>query len=112
MFVFLTIIQDILPEASERNVSYLTHKLLVDMLLVCAIVVAVVLAIKIYDQTDNQQISGKYRAFTRRMNICCKRKQSAMYIEEKEKSPVKSPVKSAEKSPVECVNDECDSNVT
>lgn len=106
--VFLTMIQDKLPEASEPNVSYLTYKLLVDMLLGCAMVVAVVVAIKMYHKTDNHQISDKLRAFTRRMNICCKRKQSAVYIEEKEKSPVKSP----EKSPVECVNDEGDSNVT
>lgn len=108
MAVFLTMIQDKLPEASEPNVSYLTYKLLVDMLLGCAMVVAVVVAIKMYHKTDNHQISGKLRAFTRRMNICCKRKQSAVYIEEKEKSPVKSP----EKSPVECVNDEGDINVT
>lgn len=98
--VFLTMIQDKLPEASEPNVSYLTYKLLVDMLLGCAMVAAVVVAIKMYHKTDSQHMSGKLRAFARRMNSCCKRKQTAVYVEE------------TEKSPVECVNDDEDCNVT
>jgi hypothetical protein len=94
--VFLTIIQDKLPEASEPNVSYLTYKLLIDMVLGCAMVMAVVFGMKFYHRSDDKEIPFRLKSFTRGMIMCCKRKTSTISIERYDDK---------EKTPIECVND-------
>ncbi|XP_056011255.1 acetylcholine receptor subunit alpha-like [Ostrea edulis] len=101
--VFLTIIQDKLPEASEPNVSYLTYKLLVDMLLGCAMVIAVVFGMNFYHKADDKAIPTRLKSFTRRVMMCCKRKISTVSIEK---------YGDTEKTPVECVNDDAGSDIT
>jgi hypothetical protein len=101
--VFLTIIQDKLPEASEPNVSYLTYKLLIDMLLGCAMVIAVVFGMRFYHSSDDKEIPTIWKSFTRVMMMCCKCKTSTVSIERSDDT---------EKTPAECVNDVADSDVT
>ncbi|XP_048777884.2 acetylcholine receptor subunit alpha-like [Ostrea edulis] len=101
--VFLTIIQDKLPEASEPNVSCLTYKLLVDMLLGCAMVIAVVLGMNFYHKADDKEIPARLKSFTRSVMMCRKRKISTASIQK---------YGDTEKSAVECVNDDADSDVT
>ncbi|XP_048777885.2 acetylcholine receptor subunit alpha-like [Ostrea edulis] len=101
--VFLTIIQDKLPEASEPNVSYLTYKLLVDMLLGCAMMIAVVFGMNFYHKTDDKEIPARLKSFTRGVMMCRKRKISTVSIEK---------YGDTGKSAVECVNDDAGSDVT
>lgn len=57
--VFLTIVQDKLPETSEPGVSILTYKLLVDLLCSYSMMVAVVMTSKMYHKTDYREKPGK-----------------------------------------------------
>lgn len=98
--VFLTIIQEKLPEASEPSVSYLTYKLLVDMLIGCAMVIAVILGINVYHKTDRQEVPSKLKSLSRCLISCCKRKKSTVSVQKEEKTPV------------ECINDESDCDIT
>ncbi|XP_048772571.2 acetylcholine receptor subunit alpha-like [Ostrea edulis] len=100
--VFLTIIQDKLPEASEPNVSYLTYKLLVDMLLGCAMMIAVVFGMNFYHKADDKEISARLKSFTRGVIMCRERKISTASIQK---------YGDTEKSAVECVNDDAGSDV-
>ncbi|XP_062580288.1 acetylcholine receptor subunit beta-like [Saccostrea cucullata] len=99
--VFLTIIQDKLPEASEPSVANLTYKLLVDMLLGCSMVIAVVIGLHFYHKTEDMEISTRLKNFARSMNFCCKRRKTKVMV-----------CDDTEKPPVECVNDTCDIDVT
>lgn len=63
--VFLTIIQDKLPESSEPNVSLLTYKLLVDMVIGCGMIFAVVIGLRFYFRTEETPISGCAQGFAR-----------------------------------------------
>jgi hypothetical protein len=101
--VFLTIIQGKLPEASEPNVSYLTYKLLIDMLLGCAMVIAVVIGMKFYHKPDDKEIPASLKHFTRGMTSCCTRKTSTVSIDKSGDTS---------KVPVECVNDAAVNDVT
>jgi hypothetical protein len=100
--VYLTIIQGKLPEASEPNVSYLTYKLLIDMLLGCAMVIAVVVGMNFYHNADDKKIPNKLKSFTSGWKKCCRRKTSPVSKDKSDES---------EKTPVECVNDVTDSDV-
>ncbi|XP_062600744.1 acetylcholine receptor subunit beta-like, partial [Saccostrea cucullata] len=73
--VFLTIIQDKLPEASEPNVSLLTYKLLVDMIIGCGMILAVVIGMRFYHRSDDTRIPWILRGLTR-CYFCCKPKSS------------------------------------
>lgn len=68
--VFLTIVQDKLPEASEPGVSILTYKLLVDLLCSYSMMVAVVMTSKMYHKTDYREKPGKL------ISLFCSLKQS------------------------------------
>ncbi|XP_061193444.1 acetylcholine receptor subunit beta-like [Saccostrea echinata] len=69
--VFLTIIQDKLPEASEPNVSLLTYKLLVDMIIGCGMILAVVIGMRFYHRSDDIRVPWILRGFTRCFYLCC-----------------------------------------
>jgi hypothetical protein len=101
--VFLTIIQDKLPEASEPNVSALTYKLLVDMMLGCAIVIAVVFGMTFYHKSEHKEIPAKLKSFTRNMTMCLRRKTPTVSTEK---------CGDTEQSPVECNRDRQVSDVT
>jgi hypothetical protein len=98
--VFLTIIQDKLPEASDPNVSYLTYKLLVDMLLGCAMVFAVVVGMNFYHKLDDTEIPARLQGFARGMTRC-KRKTATVYVGETENIPAKN-VNDTEDTDVTC----------
>ncbi|XP_062600741.1 acetylcholine receptor subunit beta-like [Saccostrea cucullata] len=68
--VFLTIIQDKLPEASEPNVSLLTYKLLVDMIIGSGMILAVVIGMRFYHRSDEIRIPQILRGLTR-CYLCC-----------------------------------------
>jgi hypothetical protein len=93
--VFLTIIQDKLPEASEPNVSLLTYKLLADMVIGCGMILAVVIGMRFYHKTDDKQIPGCLKGFARCFYLCCnKPKNSNEVIELDPKKEVIEPVTS------------------
>ncbi|XP_062600745.1 acetylcholine receptor subunit beta-like [Saccostrea cucullata] len=69
--VFLTIIQEKLPEASEPNVSVLTYKLLVDMIIGCGMILAVVIGMRFYHRSDDIRVPWILRGFTRCFYGCC-----------------------------------------
>ncbi|XP_061193445.1 acetylcholine receptor subunit beta-like [Saccostrea echinata] len=73
--VFLTIIQDKLPEASEPNISLLTYKLFVDMIIGCGMILAVVIGMRFYHRSDDIQVPWILRGLTR-CYLCCTPKQS------------------------------------
>ncbi|XP_061164337.1 acetylcholine receptor subunit beta-like [Saccostrea echinata] len=101
--VFLTIIQDKLPEASEPSVANLTYKLLVDMLLGCSMVIAVVIGLKFYHETEDREIPARLKNFTRSMKFCCKRRKAKVTVKKYDGS---------EKPPIECVDDTADIDIT
>ncbi|XP_048770182.2 acetylcholine receptor subunit alpha-type acr-16-like, partial [Ostrea edulis] len=74
--VFLTIIQDKLPEASEPNVSLLTYKLLADMVIGCGMILAVVIGMRFYHKTDDKEIPGCLQGFANCFYLCCTQKNS------------------------------------
>jgi hypothetical protein len=100
--VFLTIIQDKLPEASEPNVSYLTYKLLVDMLFGCAMVIAVVIGMNFYHKSEENEISTELKSFTHVMMMCCKCKTSSSSTEK---------YSDCKKAPAECDHDFVNSDI-
>ncbi|XP_061193443.1 acetylcholine receptor subunit beta-like [Saccostrea echinata] len=69
--VFLTIIQEKLPEASEPNVSLLTYKLLVDMIIGCGMIFAVIIGMRFYHRSDDIRVPWILRGFTRCFYLCC-----------------------------------------
>lgn len=74
--VFLTIIQDSLPEASEPSVSLLAYKLLVDVLLGALITSSAIFGSAIYHTNENDQISASILCFVRFFKCkktCCRK---------------------------------------
>ena len=78
--VFLTMIQDKLPESSEPNVSLLTYKLLVDMFIGCGMILAVVIGLTFYFKAEDKQIPGCLRGFTRCCYVGCSKKHPKQTI--------------------------------
>lgn len=85
--VFLTIIQDKLPESSEPNVSLLTYKLLVDMIIGCGMIFAVVIGLRFYFQTEDTPVPGFLRGFVRYFYLSCSRKCQKQTIVPVEEDP-------------------------
>lgn len=88
--VFLTIIQDKLPESSEPNVSLLTYKLLVDMIIGCGMIFAVVIGLRFYFRTEVSPVPGCLRGFARCFYLSCSRKHQKQTIVPAKKDPVTS----------------------
>nr|XP_011430969.3 acetylcholine receptor subunit alpha [Crassostrea gigas] len=85
--VFLTIIQDKLPESSEPNVSLLTYKLLVDMVIGCGMIFAVVIGLRFYFRTENLPVPGCLRGFARCFYLSCKRKRPTQTVVPEKEDP-------------------------
>ncbi|XP_061177775.1 neuronal acetylcholine receptor subunit beta-3-like [Saccostrea echinata] len=70
--VYLTLIQDKLPEASEPSVAYLSYKLLVDFIIGIFIVVGVIMGLRFYHREEEKPISKFFQMFHRIMlsNAC------------------------------------------
>lgn len=85
--VFLTIIQDKLPESSEPNVSLLTYKLLVDMIIGCGMIFAVVIGLRFYFQTEDTPVPGFLGGFVRYFYLSCSRKCQKQTIVPVEEDP-------------------------
>jgi hypothetical protein len=61
--VYLTLIQDKLPEGSEPSVSYLSYKLLGDFMIAVFMVVGVILGLRFYTREDDILIPGYLERF-------------------------------------------------
>lgn len=85
--VFLTIIQDKLPESSEPNVSLLTYKLLVEMIIGCGMIFAVVIGFRFYYQTEDTPVPECLRGFARYFYLSCSRKRQKQTIVPEEEDP-------------------------
>ncbi|XP_061164457.1 acetylcholine receptor subunit beta-like [Saccostrea echinata] len=74
--VFLTIIQDSLPEASEPSVSLLAYKLLADVLLGAVITTSAIFGSAIYHKNETSPIPAAVKQLILRCNTrktCCKK---------------------------------------
>ena len=89
--VFLTIIQDSLPEASEPSVSLLAYKLLVDVLLGALITSSAIFGSAIYHRNENDQISASILCFVRFFKCkktCCRKSPKVIDVQRvAEKTP-------------------------
>lgn len=73
--VFLTMIQEKLPEASEPGISYLIYKLLVDLLLSYSIMVVVVVSSNRYQREDAEEQEELIKTESKFIKLLCMRKQ-------------------------------------
>jgi hypothetical protein len=84
--VFLTIIQENLPEASEPSVSLLAYKLLGDVLIGALITTSAIFGSAIYHK-DGPVPTIVKRLFCTRQKSCCKKSQKVTTINVTEKPP-------------------------
>lgn len=73
--LFLTMIQEKLPEASEPGISYLIYKLLVDLLLSYSIMVVVVVSSNFYQREDAEEQEECTKTESGFAKLLCTRKQ-------------------------------------
>lgn len=73
--LFLTMIQEKLPEASEPGLSYLIYKLLVDLLLSYLIMLVVVVSSILYNKADAEEPEECMKTESKFIKLLCKRKQ-------------------------------------
>ncbi|XP_056011258.1 acetylcholine receptor subunit alpha-type acr-16-like [Ostrea edulis] len=86
--VFLTIIQENLPEASEPSVSLLAYKLLGDVLTGALITTSAIFGSAVYHKDDSEPVPTIVkRLFCTRRKSCCKKSPKVTTINVTEKSP-------------------------
>lgn len=61
--VYLTLIQDKLPEGSEPSVAYLSYKLLGDFMVGVLMTVGVIVALRFYNREDTKEIPNYLKTF-------------------------------------------------
>ncbi|XP_062580162.1 neuronal acetylcholine receptor subunit alpha-9-II-like [Saccostrea cucullata] len=83
--VFLTIIQENLPEASEPSVSLLAYKLLGDVLLGAVITTSVIFGSAIYHKDETSPIPSAIKKLVPCCKTCCKKspKVTVVVVEKK-----------------------------
>ncbi|XP_061164458.1 neuronal acetylcholine receptor subunit alpha-6-like [Saccostrea echinata] len=83
--VYLTLVQDKLPEGSEPSVSYLSYKLLGDFMIGVFMTISVIVGLRFYHREDEKIIPSYLETFHRISFGCCRcRRKHKVNLEEKE----------------------------
>ena len=86
--VYLTLIQEKLPEGSEPSVSFLSYKLLGDFMVGVLITVRVVVGLRFYNREEDKAIPNYLKRFHKIVvgkSFCeCKKKQKKVSFEDSE----------------------------
>ncbi|XP_062610149.1 neuronal acetylcholine receptor subunit alpha-6-like [Saccostrea cucullata] len=82
--VYLTLVQDKLPEGSEPSVSFLSYKLLGDFMVGVFMVVGVVIGLRFYQREEDKPIPNYLQTF-HRISLCdcfCYRRKRKVHFDE------------------------------
>ncbi|XP_061164460.1 neuronal acetylcholine receptor subunit alpha-6-like [Saccostrea echinata] len=88
--VYLTLVQDKLPEGSEPSVSFLSYKLLGDFMIGVFMTISVIVGLRFYHREEETVIPDYLETFHRMLFRCCrcKRKHKVNFDEKKSATEV------------------------